>query len=119
MSASTSWEAAMRRVRFVVAVLLLLGAMGGALTACGDDDEDKTTTAEATSTEAGDGTGTATSGAVETTPGGAVVPAAPSCAQGQIYSQGRGACVAERQGKNPCPSGEIPAADQPVCELKE
>jgi hypothetical protein len=97
-----------------IVVLILVAAAAGALTACGDDNESTTTTVQRTATAQN-----TTTGAVETTPGGAIVPAAPSCAQGQIYSQGAGGCVSERPGDNPCPSGEIPAADQPVCEPKD
>lgn len=106
----------MHRVKFTLVTLVVIAAAAGTLAACGDDDDTTTTTVQ-TATEPG--TGTSTSGAVETTPGGAVVPAAPSCSQGQIYSQGQGACVNQRPGDNPCPAGEIPAADQPVCEPKE
>jgi hypothetical protein len=93
------------RSRCLTAALIVIAALALTLAACGGDDS--TTHA------------TTSSGAVETTPGGAVVPATPSCAQGQIYSQGRRACVTERPGDNPCPAGEIPAADQPVCEPKD
>jgi hypothetical protein len=104
-----------RGTKFAVAALVVLMAGAGTLAACGDDGNTNSTATVKTATE------TAPSGpsAVETTPGGAVVPAAPSCAQGQIYSQGSGACVNERQGGNPCPSGEVPDADQPVCVPKD
>ena len=103
----------MRRIKFAVALLFLIAAMS-ALTACGDDDDSTTTVQTATAPSTG-----TTSGGVETTPGGAVVPAAPDCGQGQIYSQGEGACVAEGHGENPCPAGEVPEADQPVCVPKD
>jgi hypothetical protein len=100
--------------KFIATALVLIAAAAGTVAACGGDDDSTTSTVQQTATASGTGTG-----AVETTPGGAVVPAAPSCGQGQIYSQGQGACVSERQGDNPCPAGEIPAADQPVCEPKD
>jgi hypothetical protein len=103
-----------RRCRFIVTALVLIAAAGGTLAACGGDDDSTTSTVQQTATSGGTGTG-----AVETTPGGAVVPAAPSCGQGEIYSQGQGACVKEGPGDNPCPAGEVPAADQPVCEPKD
>jgi hypothetical protein len=109
----------MRRIEFAVAALILVVGAAGTFTACGDDNGSTTPTVEQTTTQPGGTATTSTSGAVETTPGGAVVPAAPDCAQGQIYSQTSSACVNERRGGNPCPAGEVPAADQPVCEPKD
>ena len=106
----------MHRLRFLTLTLIATVAAVGALTACGGDDFTTSTVQTATQSSGG---GTPTTGGVETTPGGAVVPAAPSCGQGQIYSQGQGACVAEGQGENPCPAGEVPEADQPVCVPKD
>ena len=117
---STGWEDPIRSVKFAAVALVLVWAAVGTLAACGDDDEDATTTVEQTTTKSGAAEGEpTTTGAVETTPGGAVVPATPNCAEGQIYSQGTGACVKERQGSNPCPPGEVPAADQPACLPKD
>ena len=104
-----------RRTKFAVTALVVLVTGAGTLVACGDDEDTNSTATVQTATE----TGPSGSSAVETTPGGAVVPAVPSCAQGQIYSQGSGACVKERQGDNPCPAGEVPEADQPVCVPKD
>jgi hypothetical protein len=104
-----------RGTKFAVTALVVLMAGAGTLAACGDDEDTNSTTTVKTATE----TGPRGASAVETTPGGAVVPAAPSCAQGQIYSQGSGACVDERQGGDPCPTGEVPEADQPVCVPKD
>lgn len=91
-----------RAIGLVTVALIASGTF--LLTACGGDDE----------------TTPATTAAEETTPGGAVVPAVPDCAKGEIYSQGSKACVPIRSGDNPCPKGEGPMADQPACiPLKE
>lgn len=103
-----------------VALLALSGAL--AFAGCGDDEE-TTTTTTTTAAETGatttDATTTTTTGGEETTPGGAVVPAVPDCAEGEIYSEGSKSCVEQRSGDNPCPQGEVPAADQPSCLPKD
>ena len=81
----------------IVGLMALAVLAGGvfALSACGGDDE--TTSASSTTTAA-----------EETTPGGAVVPAIPDCAKGEIYSQVSKSCVTERSGVEPLPQGRGP-----------
>jgi hypothetical protein len=126
----------MRRFATSLISLAVVSALAVALSACGSSSTttststttiDQTTTRTKTKEEPAPTTSTATpttstatsTSGVETTPGGAVVPKAPDCAQGEIYSPGAGACVTQGPGKNPCPQGEVPAADQPTCLPKD
>ncbi len=111
----------MRTLIPLIAALALGAALAGA--GCGGGDD--TTTVTSTTVESSGGgttTGTQTvapaTTTTKTTPGGTAVTTY-DCPQGQIYSQGAGGCVAEGQGNNPCPKGEVPAADQPACLPKE
>ncbi len=120
----------MRRGTIGLAMLVLVLSGAFALSACGDDDSttvDETTTVEEAATTSDDTDTTTTTPTTttststttdETTPGGAVVPAVPDCEKGEIYSEGSKACVPIGSGSNPCPEGEVPAADQPSC-IKE
>jgi hypothetical protein len=46
-------------------------------------------------------------------------PGRRDCGSDQVFSQSSGTCVDIRQGSNPCPPGEVPMADRPVCVPKE
>jgi len=42
-----------------------------------------------------------------------VVPG--SCTNGQVYDSVAKTCVTPKPSGNPCPQGEVPMADRPVC----
>lgn len=88
-------------MRSSVAVLAVLALLVGPIAGCGGDDDDSGGVTPAKTTS-------------QTTPGGAVV-VSYNCPKGDIYSAGAGGCIAEGEGKNPCPEGEVPAGDQPAC----
>jgi len=99
----------------LVAVALGL-CLAFAISACGGDDE-TTTTATQTQT-ATQPTQTATTQTTQTaTTTTTQTPA--DCGPNQVFSQGSGTCVDIRQGANPCPPGEVPMADRPICVPKE
>jgi hypothetical protein len=116
----------MRRfLTLTIGCLALLG-MTALVSACGDDEETtttevETTTAEETTTETEPTTtptttGTATGTGTTTT---GTTTAGQDCGPGEVYSSSLGECVNEREGKNPCPNGEVPMADEPVCVPKD
>src|SRR5262245_34989243 len=116
---------AMRRSLVMVVALVAGFALAVGVAACGGDDktttETETTTQTAsqaqTTTPSQGGGGTTTSqggGGATTTPD----PAA-NCTSQQAYSQVSKSCVDVRQGNNPCPQGQVPMADQPVCVSKD
>ena len=106
------------RARFAVAVLAAI-CLATVAVACGDDEE--TTVTEETSatvTETTEPTTTTPTTTGTTTTSGGVTPA--DCDADQVFSQSTGTCVAINSGGgNPCPSGEVPMADRPVCVPKD
>jgi hypothetical protein len=93
-------------------------ALAIAVSACGGDDETTTTTTEtgAAQTQTGTQTEQTTTGTSTTT---TTTQSAADCGSDQVFSQSSGTCVDIRQGSNPCPPGEVPMADRPVCVPKE
>jgi hypothetical protein len=98
-----------------------------AISACGGDDETTTVTQPEeqaktqTQTQGQAKTqtqtqGQTTTGTTTTTTG---TQSVADCGQNQALSRDSGTCVDIRQGSNPCPSGETPMADRPVCVPKE
>ncbi len=103
-------------------------ALAGFAASCGDDETTTvteesagTTVTEPTSSTTTTATSTATTATSTTssTPGPTTTPASQDCTNGQIYSQTSGACVDPNPSGNPCPEGEVPMADEPVCVPKD
>ena len=111
----------------VVLAALAAAALASALAACGDDDEPTTTETEApltttdatstTSTSTATSTTSTTSSTSTATTGGT---SPDDCTNGQVFSESSGTCVEPNEdGGNPCPEGEVPMADEPVCVPKD
>lgn len=113
----------MREVRWLVTIALVAG-MAFALSACGGGT--KTTTEIQTDTV----TDTVTKHKTKTVTEQVPVPEAPpqpqpqpqpngpaDCTATQIYSPSTNQCInVPQNGSNPCPPGEFPMADRPVCK---
>jgi hypothetical protein len=110
-------------------VLIASLSLAGFVAACGggetttstetstvtEGQETPTTTTPATTTS----TAATSTSATSTTPGPTTTPASQTCSNGQVYSQSSGACVDPNPSGNPCPEGEVPMADEPVCVPKD
>jgi hypothetical protein len=107
-------EAKLRRMTMTIATLALFGAISVGISACGSDSN--TTTVTTTTTEPAP-TPTTTSAPTATTSATTVGPA--DCGSGEVYSSGSHTCVKTNPSGNPCPTGEVPMADQPVCIPKQ
>ena len=107
----------MQRIAITLSALVLGVGVAFGVVACGGDDE--TTTATQTETQTTQAQQTTTSGGGGGGGGGTTTsdPVA-NCTSQQVYSQTSKTCVDIRQGNNPCPKGEVPMADQPVCVPK-
>jgi hypothetical protein len=104
--------------RFLTLTLACLAVTG--LAACGDDEETTTTATEVeTTTEADTTTPTATTATEPTSTTSTTTSGSQDCGEGEVYSSSIGECIAEREGNNPCPNGEVPMADEPVCVPKD
>jgi hypothetical protein len=87
-----------------------------AISACGGDDETTTSTETdiETTTEQTQSQPTATTSAPKpTTTSTASGPSA--CGPNQAFSQVSKTCVNTNPSGNPCPKGEVPMADRPIC----
>jgi hypothetical protein len=117
------------QVARVAAALFVAAALASLAVACGDDDDETTVTEQETSATVTETTGTTTTPTTTTgttttptttgttTTSGGVTPA--DCDADQVFSKSSGTCVAiNTGGGNPCPSGEVPMADRPVCVPK-
>jgi hypothetical protein len=111
-----------------LAVALTLAAVPFAVSACGGGDSTTTvtqsqsaptqptaptTTATTTPTTTGSTTSTSTTATTSTAAGPG------DCGPDQAFSQVSNTCVNTRSGNNPCPPGEVPMADRPVCVAKD
>jgi hypothetical protein len=104
--------------RFAALSTAAVLALGLAFAACGGNDETTTTeTQTETATETATGGGETTTGETTQTTTGGQTPA--DCGSNQVFSQSTKACVDIREGTNPCPNGEVPMADRPVCVPKD
>jgi hypothetical protein len=118
-----------KSVKYLAVALTLSVAVPLAVSACGGDDSTTTvtqnqteqtqptspttTTATTTPTTTGSTTSTSTTATTSTASG----PGA--CGPDQAFSQVSNTCVNTRSGNNPCPPGEVPMADRPVCVAKD
>ncbi len=112
----------MRRVMTVGAAFVLVIGMGAFVAGCGDNDETTTTTEvvtddETVPTEPTTTTAEPTTTTAETTTSTASGP--NDCTDGEVYSQVSGTCIEENKSGNPCPPGQVPMADEPVCVAKD
>jgi hypothetical protein len=109
----------MQRMAITLVALALGVGLAFGVVACGGDDDTTTTTetqtaatqAQTTTSQGGGGGG---GGGGTTTTSDPVA----NCTSNQVYSQTSKTCVDIRDGNNPCPEGEVPMADQPVCVPK-
>src|SRR5262249_39102770 len=107
-----------RTVRRVIRsglVLAAIAALAVVISACGST---KTTTETSTvTTSAQTPTSTATGGGTPTTPTRSTTTAAgpSSCGPNQAFSQVTHTCVNTNPNGNPCPAGQVPMADKPIC----
>jgi hypothetical protein len=108
--------APVQRIAITLSALVLGAGLAFGVVACGGDD-DKTTTETQTETQATQAQTTTQGGGGG---GGTTTTSDPvaNCTSQQVYSQTSKTCVDIRQGNNPCPQGEVPMADQPVCVPK-
>jgi hypothetical protein len=115
---------AMRGVRQILGLAALVTVAALAFAGCGGGDDTTSTTTqtdvvtESTQTATVQSTATTPTATTQTTT--TPKPVGPaSCGPNQVFSQTTKSCVNERQGGNPCPPGEVPMADRPVCVPKQ
>src|SRR4051794_18168405 len=99
-----------------VALALVVSACGGSSTTTTVTEQAQPTqTAVPTTTTAPKPT-TTSSTATSTTTGSTTTTAGPSsCGPNQAFSQVSHTCVNTNPSGNPCPKGQVPMADRPVC----
>lgn len=119
----------MRSVKFIVLAVAGTAALAVTVSACGGGDDTTTvtetgttpatqTTSPTTTTGATTTTGTTTTGT--TTTGTTTTASGPAdCGPGQAFSQVSKTCVNTNSSGNPCPEGQVPMADRPVCVAKD
>jgi hypothetical protein len=111
-----------RSVKFIAIASALIAALAVTVSACGGGDDTTTVTqtgAEPTTqtTSPTTTTPTTTTTGATTTTSTAAGPAA--CGSDQAFSQVSKTCVNTNSGGNPCPEGQVPMADRPVCVAKD
>ncbi len=104
----------MRRFTISLAALVLAVGIAAVIAACGSDSTTTVTTtqAEPTTTQS-EPTATTSGAAPTTTTSTASGPA--DCGPNQAFSQVSHTCVNTNPSGNPCPKGEVPMADRPIC----
>jgi hypothetical protein len=117
-----------KSVKYAGVALTLAATFALALSACGGGDTTTVTQTQAAPTQTTSSTAapTTTPTTTSTTPTTTTSTASTSTAAGpaacgpdQAFSQVSKTCVDTRSGSNPCPAGEVPMADQPVCVAKD
>ncbi len=102
----------MRRVIRTGLVLVAIAALAVLVAACGST---KTTTETSTLTTSSQ-TQPTTTGATTAPHSTTTTAAGPgSCGPNQAFSQVSHTCVNTNSNGNPCPAGQVPMADRPVC----
>ena len=119
----------MRPVKFIAIAVTLGAALVLTVSACGGDETTTVTetgaapaeTTGATTTTPTTTTPTTTTGATTTTTGATTTTASgpAACGPDQAFSQVSKTCVNTNPSGNPCPEGQVPMADRPVCVAKE
>jgi ABC-type transport system substrate-binding protein len=111
-----------RSVKGVFVMLVLGAALAFGVSACGGSSTSTVTTTQSqappttpttTATTSTPTTTTATSSSSTTTAAGP-----GSCGANQAFSQVSNTCVDINPSGNPCPKGQVPMADRPVCVSK-
>ena len=109
----------MKRISTVTPMLALSAMATISLAACGGSSTTTTVTSTAPppTTTSAPTTSTTTPKPPTTsstgTSTGAAVPG--NCTNGQVYDSVAKTCVTPNPSGNPCPQGEVPMADRPVC----
>src|SRR5689334_9096361 len=101
--------APIRRAAFGLTVLAAIGCPALAAAGCGGGS---TTTVTATQPAAAPTT------TAPTTTSSTTTSASGDCTGGQVFDSATHSCVEPNPSGNPCPEGEVPMADQPVCVPK-
>jgi hypothetical protein len=88
-----------------------------AISACGGDDETTTSTETdiETTTQQTQSQPTATTSAPKPTTTTSTAAGPGACGPNQAFSQVSKTCVNTKPSGNPCPKGEVPMADRPIC----
>jgi hypothetical protein len=109
----------MQRARITVPLVLLSIAAALSLGACGGGSTTTVTQATAApttpTTTAATTTSTTPKPPTTTSTTGTSTSASASCTNGQVYDSVAKTCVTPNPSGNPCPQGEVPMADRPVC----
>jgi hypothetical protein len=100
-----------------VAVMLAVSACGGSNTTSTvtQTQAAPTQTTSPTTTATTPTTSTTATSTTSTTATTSTASGPGDCGPDQAYSQVSHTCVNTRSGGNPCPKGEVPMADRPVC----
>jgi hypothetical protein len=116
-----------RSVKYPAVALTLGVALALAVSACGGSSTTTTVTQGAQPTQTAAPTTTPTTPTTSTTAtsttsttGSTTTAAGPSaCGPNQAFSQVSHTCVNTNPSGNPCPKGQVPMADRPVCVAKD
>lgn len=113
----------MKSVKDVLVVLVVGAALAFGVAACGDSSTTTVVTTQGsqptTTTPTTTPTTTTATTTSSTTTGSTTTAAGPgSCTANQAFSQVSNTCVDINPSGNPCPKGQVPMADRPVCVSK-
>lgn len=115
----------MKSAKYAVVASVLAMALALGVSACGGGGTTTVTDTQATPPQTTSPTSTTTPPTTSTTASTSTTAttttaAGPGdCTADQAYSQVSHTCVNVRSGNNPCPPGEVPMADRPVCVAKD
>ncbi len=102
-----------------IALVLAVSACGGGSTATTITEQAQPTQTTAPTTTTPTTSSTTTTSTTSTT-GSTTTAAGPSaCGPNQAFSQVSHTCVNTNPSGNPCPKGQVPMADRPVCVAKD
>jgi hypothetical protein len=103
-----------------VALALAVSACGGGgTTTTVTDQAAPTQTVAPTTTPTTTASSTATGSTTTTTGSTTTAPGPSACGPNQAFSQVSHSCVDTNPSGNPCPKGQVPMADRPVCVAKD
>ena len=116
---SVKYAAVASALAIVIAVVLSACGGSGTTTTVTDQAQPTQTTAP-TTTPTTTPTTSSTATSTTSTTGSTTTAVGPSaCGPDQAFSQVSHTCVNTRSGGNPCPKGQVPMADRPVCVSKQ
>jgi ABC-type transport system substrate-binding protein len=113
-----------RSVKGVFVVLVLGAALAFGVSACGGSSTSTVTTTQSqapttpTTTATTTPTTTTATSTSSTTTATTTAAGPGSCGPNQAFSQVSNSCVDINPSGNPCPKGQVPMADRPVCVSK-